>query len=94
MTKKVPIHISDDWLKEISELSGLIGQDVRAYGGIPKTFKFSITLALALIKNHEKDIPDLDPAEMSIFFSSIRKAREKRLALEKSAELAAEANKV
>jgi len=94
VTKKVPIHISEDWLKEISELAGLIGQDVKAYGGIPKTFKFSITLALAILKNHEKDIPDLNPTEMAIFFSSINKLREKRLALEKSAKLAAEANKV
>lgn len=94
MAKKVPIHISEEWLKEIDELAGLLGMSPKVYGYIPKTLRFSITYALASIKNAEKSIPDLKPAEMDFFVTSIRKAREKRIATENAAKAAAEANKV
>ena len=92
--KKQPIHISDEWQAEIDELANLLGMNPSVYGYIPKTLRFSITYVLAALKVHAEVIPDLKTGEMDLFFSSIKKLREKRLLLAKAQEATEEAEKV
>lgn len=94
MSRKVPIHISDEWQKEIDELAHLMGMDKQVYGYIPRTLRFSIALALASIRMESKVILDLKPEQLDLFFSSIRKQRNRELAARKAMEASEMARKV
>ena len=94
MSKKQPIHISDEWLREIDELAGLLGMTPQVYGYIPKTLRFGITYTLTKLKDDEKVIPSLKQAETALWLSSVTKLREKRLLKEKGEKALEMAEKV
>lgn len=78
MSKKIPLHFSDEFLREVDELAGLLGMNPQVYGYVPKTLRFSITFALATLKMQEKVIPGLKEGELDLWFSSVKKLRQKR----------------
>lgn len=83
MTKKIPISLNKEDEAEALKLASLI--DLRdCYGWYPKVCRFSITFTLLALQKVAKDIPDLDHAEMDLFFQSIKilkeAARNKELA--------------
>jgi len=67
---KKTIHFSKETLNEINKLIDILG--IEGYGDIPKAIKFSVTYSLLKLKEDEKVIPNLNPTEFGLWFSSVK----------------------
>jgi len=87
MKRNRNIHFSEQTLEELKELINILG--VEGYGDIPKALKFSVTFTLQELKNQTIVTPDMNDADIDMWFSSIKKLRAK----EKQEEIIEKAEK-
>ena len=74
MTKKIPIHLSNEDEAEANKLIERIGLK-GSYGAFPEAVRFSIILANAYLDSVEKLIPDLPPDKIRLLLQTIEKAK-------------------
>lgn len=89
-TKKIPISFNDKDQSKLTELIDLMGIG-GLYGDVPKAVKFSINLAISVIKNPEKVYIGLNDAELEIWFQSVKDFEKRRRKLEMADKLTKEA---
>lgn len=82
------ISFSKEWLADIDRLSVLLGSSPQAYGYIPATLRYSVTLSLAAIEKAAEVTPGLKEGELNTFFRAIALYR-KMAELEEKAKAAA-----
>lgn len=77
-SKKVPIHLSEEDLKNLEFLGKLFNISPDDYGGIPKIIKGSISLTKSMLEHYSNLIPDLSSSDLDFFLSSIKTIKEGR----------------
>jgi hypothetical protein len=92
MVKKIPISLNEADEAEALRLADLLGMK-DTYGWYPKTCRFSITFTLLALKKASMDIPDLESAEMALFFHSVKTLKEAAKNLEMAKKHQKEAEK-
>jgi len=73
--KKIPISFNDELLGKEKEIAILLGVE-GTYGEVPSIIRFSINFTLSQLKKDSKVIPDLNPTEIELWFTSIKRLHE------------------
>jgi 23S rRNA A1618 N6-methylase RlmF len=81
MGRKIPIHFSSEGEAEVKQMGELLGLS-GTYGEIPKTLKASVTFAKAYLHWLDKVIPDLEPPDLDLLLSSIKRVKIERWKLQ------------
>ena len=76
--RKIPISMNEEQWCEALTLAEHFGLNDKVYGWFPTTVRLSIKLTTLFIEKVADIIPDMDDANLDLFFQSVKRSKKKR----------------